>query len=1355
MHLNTEKLILSLKAPVGVGTVKLEWQTHDGTLWAATGSNRTVHIYDHFGNQKSVITMPGSCTGFGWDCEGDFFAAINDSSSFLYMWNSTSFKTEKIETGLRDPLSFMAWGKSGLFLAIGTSKGNVLLYNQRAGRKIPVLGKHSKRIVTGAWSSDNLLALGSEDKTLSVSTLEGDTVHTASLRNEPSQIQFSEMKEDERSTAESTISAVVGRRTLILININNAENPLELAFQQNYGNITTYRWFGDGYILIGFSGGYCIAISTHLKEIGQELFQIRNHRDMVSSISICPSLNRAACSGDNNARIYDLLDLKETVSVICVEEENRIDCCAWSNDGRLLAITGSSGNVYIYLTRLNMLASVWQPFGTIAVLTSLKEVTVYDVALNTICNVQCELEPVFLACGPKAIVLGLNNHVWLYSAVNGQLQRKLQYAGSVESICLNETHVAALVDGKVHLQLIEEASFSSDGGNGLMDSGVFPLRESSTAKIGSHALAKDCLVYATSVGDLVYFSLSERKPVSEYRHAVGWKKIYHDTSGTLLAAVDIKNHGYLYSPVKEILLRIPDFPVHHRGLLWESASRISHVFVAWSDEKLDVFVYHAERLTGSCIIRLCSSPLASGHTPLLLQGPDLLLLTASSKLTTLFIPELGIGSNGKLSSLSRNELLNALQFSLAMGKYEDAWDIGILLADSNQWVKAANAALNDFRLDFAIRIYRHLGDISLVWSLEEIQHVEDLQLLSGHIYMILGNLEKAQDCYLKSSQPEIAIDMYTDVMEWEQALLLAEKLAPHKIGVIAREYAQQLEQTGDFVHALLYYERAMSAGVENGPDQAEHQRICQSGISRSAVGSGDIRKGISLAIQSNDRVLMKQCAAILEDNKYFLEAAELYETAGNKDQAALLYTRLKNWSQVSKLIQYVTQPKVHIAYAKAKESQGQYKEALSSYELAGDFESAILLCLNQLHSPQDAVRIARRSKSTEGAKLIGKFFMELGDYTTALEYLVMSKNYETAFEVARQNGQIQLFADILGDQASREDLNKIALHYEQERNFLLAGKYYALAGQNEKAFKYFLKGAQHGSDDEKAINAAIHIVSTSQDDHLATQLIGFLNGEQDNIPKDGKYLFRLYLARRQYREATKTAIIIATEEQNAGNYKDAHSLLQHMYKELSSHDIIIPLEMEYNLQLLHSYVIVRMHIRRGQHLNASRLLIRVAECISKFPSHVVPILTSTVIECDRAGLKNAAFQYAATLMRPEYRDQLDVKYKKKIESTVRRPPKGSTDPEDDLTPCPFCSTAIPSTLLVCIQCKQHIPMCIVTGMHVIKEDLTRCPSCQFMAIRSEFMKLVDGGEPCPMCNNKISSNGALAVWTEPLKPKSN
>jgi hypothetical protein len=38
-------------------------------------------------------------------------------------------------------------------------------------------------------------------------------------------------------------------------------------------------------------------------------------------------------------------------------------------------------------------------------------------------------------------------------------------------------------------------------------------------------------------------------------------------------------------------------------------------------------------------------------------------------------------------------------------------------------------------------------------------------------------------------------------------------------------------------------------------------------------------------------------------------------------------------------------------------------------------------------------------------------------------------------------------------------------------------------------------------------------------------------------PKDAKYLFRLYMARKQYKEAAKTAVIIAREEQAAGNYR--------------------------------------------------------------------------------------------------------------------------------------------------------------------------------------------------------------------------
>ena len=52
-------------------------------------------------------------------------------------------------------------------------------------------------------------------------------------------------------------------------------------------------------------------------------------------------------------------------------------------------------------------------------------------------------------------------------------------------------------------------------------------------------------------------------------------------------------------------------------------------------------------------------------------------------------------------------------------------------------------------------------------------------------------------------------------------------------------------------------------------------------------------------------------------------------------------------------------------------------------------------------------------------------------------------------------------------------------------------------------------------------------------------------------------------------------------------------------------------------------------------------------------SDMVPILTTTVIECHRSGLKRSAFNYAAMLMKPEFRDKIDDKYRKRVETIVR------------------------------------------------------------------------------------------------------
>ena len=71
-------------------------------------------------------------------------------------------------------------------------------------------------------------------------------------------------------------------------------------------------------------------------------------------------------------------------------------------------------------------------------------------------------------------------------------------------------------------------------------------------------------------------------------------------------------------------------------------------------------------------------------------------------------------------------------------------------------------------------------------------------------------------------------------------------------------------------------------------------------------------------------------------------------------------------------------------------------------------------------------------------------------------------------------------------------------------------------------------------------------------------------------------MFRLYVALKMHREAAKTAVIIAREEQARGQYRVAHDVLFGMYQELKSQGIKIPAEMTNNLMLIHSYLIVKV-----------------------------------------------------------------------------------------------------------------------------------------------------------------------------------
>ncbi|XP_074649650.1 WD repeat-containing protein 19-like isoform X1 [Tubulanus polymorphus] len=1317
----------------GLGAIVYAWQKTHGNYLATTGSDHVVRIYDRHGEIHDEISLPGMCSGLGWDKDGDTLAIINDKTGVIFLWSANARKTTQLDSGLRDSLTYLIWSKVGPQLAIGTAKGNLLIYNHQTSRKVPILGKHTKKITCGAWSMQNLLALGSEDRTITISNAEGDTIRTTSVRADPMEVQFSEMKGDERSQmGENTVSVVIGRKTLFLYNMNEPENPVELAFQQRYGNIVAYKWYGDGYIMIGFSHGFFIVISTHMKEIGQELFQARNHKDNLTGIAISLSLNKAASCGDNCIKIHDLSEMKDMYAIIYLDDERSLDKISWTDDGQLMALSTQKGSLHVYLTKLPILGAAIQT--RIAYLTSLLEVTIQDdVNRGASTVLAIEVEPSFIGLGPYHLAVGMNNRAWFYMLSEGgpEKMKDREYLGTVQSIKLNADYAGVSFEGKVQLHMIEGESMGTDESR---ETRLFP-DDSSSGRITCHDVTPEFLIYGTDTGGIHYFYIEDWQFVNEFRHVVGIRKLFPDPSGTRLVFIDDKSDGYVYNPVNDQIIEIPNFSSTTHGVLWENWLPDKRIFISYDDDTIVTYLLHKESYKGSKVVQVGNTKLPYGHVPIMLYNGEVTLQTQSGKVQTLVLSTHDF--EGKPLDQSPAELKDALEKCLALRRFKDAWTYCDLLCKREHWLELGRVALENLEIDMAIKVYRHIADAGMVMSLQKIKNTEDRNLLAGYIAMFMEDFSLAQDLFLASSFPSAALEMRRDLLHWDEALKLAKALAPEQIPFISKEYAQQLEFTGDHINALAHYEK----GITKADQHRDHDEICAAGVARESIRMGDIRRGVGMALKMPSKILKKECAAILENMKQWTEAALLYEKGGYYDKAASVYIRSKNWTKVGELLSHITSPKIHAQYAKAKEADGRYKEAAQAYENAKDFDNVIRINLDYLHNPEEAVKIVRETQSIDGAKMVAKFFLKLSDYSSAIQFLVMSKCNDEAFQLAQVHGQMETYADIIGPDATPEDYRSIALHFENERNYFMAGKFFLLCGQHPKALNHFLR--VKGQDEHQAIEMAIETVGQANDDKLTEVLIEFLMGENDNIPKDAKYLFRVYMALKQYREAARTAIIIAREEQNAGNYRNAHDVLFSMYQELKQNRIKIPTEMLTNLMILHSYILVKIHVKRGDHLKGARMLIRVANNISKFPAHIVPILTSTVIECHRSGLRNSSFSYAAMLLRPEYKNQIDAKYKKKIEAIVRKPDK--TEEEEELLPCPYCSFEIPGTTLTCPGCKNNIPFCVVTGRHITKDDLTACPTCDFPAFRSEFITLLETEENCPMCSEKVMSENLAKI----------
>lgn len=714
--------------------------------------------------------------------------------------------------------------------------------------------------------------------------------------------------------------------------------------------------------------------------------------------------------------------------------------------------------------------------------------------------------------------------------------------------------------------------------------------------------------------------------------------------------------------------------------------------------------------------------------------------------------------------------------NLALLRLDDAYQNASEIGgdeDKKCWIALGYKAIYLGDINMAINVHQLLGDVAMVMALEELIHLQDKNLLIGKLHLLLSTIQfaegekdhhysRAQELFLASSRPITSLELRRSLGDWEEVFKLAKTFAPiNELPNLSMDYANELELKGDYKHALSWYIKAMNELEDTEAEEGRREDkdsllyLCKSGIAKCSLRTGNLSKGIRITKDLNNSSLYLKCAEILVSLEQLRDAAQLFkmEESVGMEKAFNIYIDLNDHASASRLIDKISvSPQLLSRYGSLCEQEGRYESSLRAYEEAGDLDSMIRLCIGPLNRLDKCISIVRSSganfSSDAASAAIAKYCLEISssqekqnncnrDHPAMVELLMILNQKVYAFDYAKKHNCVNIYTKFLGDQINSNDAEELAHYYESLNEVGESAKYYVHMGDLKFALTLFLQAG------EKYISQAIDVVGRAKDENLTHLLIDFLMGETDGKPKDPEYVYQLYIALENFTEASNTAILISEQEQSSGNYDRAHSVIFNSIHHFNLHELRTPQKIKRLFNLFHSYKLAKLAVHRGDHEKAARLLLRIALESNKFPNHELSIIISTIIECQKSGLKNEAYEWAVCLCSTNnndlpgrkikfspsiYKDFHQSKFKKKIQAIVRHRPDTvpkkeegeELEKEPHLTKCPISKELIPSYCLECPKTNSPIPMCICTGMHMIVEDWCFCPG-EFYVNKQEIL----------------------------------
>ena len=372
--------------------------------------------------------------------------------------------------------------------------------------------------------------------------------------------------------------------------------------------------------------------------------------------------------------------------------------------------------------------------------------------------------------------------------------------------------------------------------------------------------------------------------------------------------------------------------------------------------------------------------------------------------------------------------------------------------------------------------------------IEKAKHETERQVLMGFCGLFLQRTDLSQECFRKSANPTLLLDLKLDLQEFGHALKLAESIDPPRVPSICKKFAIQLETKENFVEARKMFERGLSEG-SHYTLSADFNEECYAGIARTSIKLGENGRALNISQNLNSQNLLKEIASTFENMHQMNEAALMFEKIGDLEKAANIYIQSKHLKKAGLLLDKIKSPKLLRELAKSKEAEKLYADAEKAFEKAGDWENVIRLNLKFLQNADKAKDIQRtKCQTPTAATMIAEYCEEVGNKKEATEFLIKAGKKEEAFIIAQSHDLMDTYSEIINklDPHNQSENSRIAQYFEGKNQWGKAAIHYDKCDNPSKALKLFFQAGESYLDD------AISMVGRLNNETLTNQMVDYL-----------------------------------------------------------------------------------------------------------------------------------------------------------------------------------------------------------------------------------------------------------------------